>query len=414
LPLTRQPLLAVLCALGVAWLASRAHAGPPDGEAAQDVWLELSRPADGARQEAALEWLEVAGWAAAEQRIEHDIVIAIDVSGSTGVASGVDIDGDGKVGRARKREDWRSFNPAYLSSDPQDTVLAAELVATHRLVETLDPSRTRIGLVSFHGRASLDAPVGSNPERTQQALARLDGSFGSGATHLAEATDLSVEALLASAAEGVRPRQRSLLILSDGYPTAPGTEKEAAEAALRAAEAAAKAGVRIYCFALGIQEPSDGDVFVQMAARSGGRHVHLQKPGEVIHELPRVNLSRVAEVSIENTSTGRTGRATRLFADGSFDGYVPLAPGENLIRVTARGDRGGRQSVERRVLFEPREARDPAEARAFEAGLERFKRALRDRSVETELAVDANRARETPDPERQLEIRPEEPDADEE
>jgi len=69
-----------------------------------------------------------------------------------------DVDGDGKVGRRskRKREAWRNFNPAYLSNDPGDTVLAAELLATRRLVERLGPGRTRIGIV-LEGGYDLDA-----------------------------------------------------------------------------------------------------------------------------------------------------------------------------------------------------------------------------------------------------------------
>jgi Mg-chelatase subunit ChlD len=349
--------------------------------------MEVDVPADGAEHVGPLAWLEVRGWAGVNRSGEHDVVVLVDVSGSTAYASGIDVDEDGKLGRAsRRREAWRSFNPRYLSSDPDDTVLAAELVATRRLVELLDRGRVRVGLISFHGRARLDAPLGSRPERLAAALQRLDGSFGSGMTDMAAALRLAVEALGSSDDSG--ERGRSILILSDGYPTAPGSEREAERAALDAARAAADAGIRVSAFALGVGEPRDPDVFASVARLSGGLHVRIEKPGEVIHELPRVDLAALAGVEVENVSASAPGRAIRVFPDGSFDAYAPLVRGENVIRVTARGHRGGLRSLQRRVRFEPRQPRDALEAEAFRVELERFRERLRARSTETDLLRD--------------------------
>jgi hypothetical protein len=173
----------------------RESAAAADGGAPEEpVWMEVDVPADGAEHVGPLAWLEVRGWAGVNRSGEHDVVVLVDVSGSTAYASGIDVDEDGKLGRAsRRREAWRSFNPRYLSSDADDTVLAAELVATRRLVELLDPGRVRVGLISFHGRARLDALLGSRPERLAAALQRLDGSFGSGMTDMADALRLAVD-----------------------------------------------------------------------------------------------------------------------------------------------------------------------------------------------------------------------------
>ncbi len=83
------------------------------------------------------------------------------------------------------------------------------------------------------------------------------------------------------------------------------------------------------------------------------------------------------------------GRATRLFPDGSFDGVVGLAPGENRISVTARGPGGIEQVAERVVVFERRDPRDAAEVQAAREKLARLRR----RTMETELTLEIERSR---------------------
>lgn len=359
----------------------------------QQMWLELGAPDDDARLAGRIGWLEVRGWAGAGDPVQHDVVLLVDTSGSTAYASGVDVDGDGKLGRrSRSLDRWRSFNARKLSSDPDDSVLAAELVALRRLVELLDPERTRIGIVSFSGNARLEAPVGSEVGRVGETLERLDGMFGWGGTNLTHALALATAALEAARAEVLGDRRQSILILSDGYPTTP-------QSAFEGAVAAAADGVRIYTFALGEGELGADDVYVAIADVSGGSHARVQKPGEIIHELPRLNLANVAGIEIANASSGERGRAVRVFADGTFDGFVPLVPGRNEIRITARGDRGGLLEERRTVHFERREPRDAAEARRFEEREAAMRAALRARTVETELAVELGAAR-GPDRER--------------
>jgi hypothetical protein len=131
--------------------------------------------------------------------------------------------------------------------------------------------------------------------------------------------------------------------------------------------------------------------------------VRVTEPGNVVHELSRIDLADLAAVTIENETSGREARATRVFPDGSFDGYVLLVPGENVVRVTATGRQGGRRAEVRRVFFEKRPFRSAEEEQAWEGRLER----LRSRTRETELLEEMERARpregET-NPRRGLEI----------
>jgi hypothetical protein len=389
--------------LGLVAVGGQARAG--DGRVDQSVWVDLERPTAGTKISSDIGWIEVEGWAGAGNAVEHDVVLALDVSGSTAYASGVDVDGDGRLGRKRKRIDpQRSFNPRHYSSDPDDTVLAAELVATRRLLSRLDLERTRVAIVVFSSGANLVAPLGSDREALDGVLHELEEGFGSGTTNLAAATRRAHETLVQPSAAG-EGRERSIVILSDGYPTFPGSEKLAASEARKAALESAAQGVRVFTFALGLEEIKADDVFAEMAALTGGEYAHLDLPGDVIHELPRINLSSVQGIEIANLTTGEPARAPRLFPDGTFDALLSLAPGDNRIRVAARGDAGGSRIVERSVFLDRRQPASDEEAREFAERRARLRRELELRDREAALALEAARAREQR--RKQLELRPE-------
>ena len=140
-----------------------ARSDPPDE---QEVWVELVPAQRELRLASPVAYYDLRGWAGAGQPLEHDVMVAIDTSGSTAVASGSDVDGDGRIGRRtrREREKWRDFNPAYLSNDPGDTVLAAEVLATRRPVERMGAGRTRIGIVSFSNEPPIEVPLVGDTE----------------------------------------------------------------------------------------------------------------------------------------------------------------------------------------------------------------------------------------------------------
>ncbi len=369
---------------------SPARSAPPPE---QEVWVELVAAQERLRVASPVAYYDLRGWAGAGQPLEHDVMIVIDTSGSTAVASGSDVDGDGKVGRRsrRKREAWRNFNPAYLSNDPGDTVLAAELLATRRLVERMGTGRTRIGIISFSNEPRIEAKLGSDEKALARAFQNLDAGFGSGMTNMQTAIDLAAEALLV-ARPPAGERRQSILMLSDGYPSAPAGRASAA--AYQAARKAADLGIRIYSFALGLGEFEPDDVFFEMALISGGGHVRLEDPAEIVHELARVNLTGVTAIEIHNETAGKAARATRVFPDGSFDGLVPLEPGTNRVVVTAHGDAGGVGRSEALIEYLPISPADAPEQ------VEAFRRKLRARTVETELS----RRRERPDRSRELQV----------
>ena len=307
----------------------------PRSEGARQIWLEWKTPQPEQRVAGPVGWIPVEGWAGVGDPIEHDVVIVIDVSGSTAIASGVDVDEDGTLGRQRRRrENWRNFNPRFLSSDPGDTVLAAELVATRRLVELLDPDRTRIGIVAFADGARILAPLGSDRGRIETVLHDLEEGFGSGATDMGRAIARGTEALLAGQtpageAPGARARRMTLLVLSDGWPTAPVSPELAARAALDAAGAAAQSGIRIEAFGLGLESAGD-------QRRLRADRVPLGRP------LPRARAARGGDPrAAQDRSRGRRLDRPREHHHGRR-GARRAQPARRLLR-RLRAARAGRK-----------------------------------------------------------------------
>ncbi len=338
--------------------------------------------------------VEVDGSTGAGRLHYHDVAIVIDLSASTRLRSGVDVNENGVVGKASPeiREDyWGAASPELLCDDPGDTIAAAEIAAVRRLLKLLNPERTRVALIAFGDRAELAAPLVATRPEVEAALDRLDGRHGwYGGTNYAAALELARDSLLDAPADGKAGRKRSILFLSDGYPTLPPPEPNPGRSAIAAARGAGEKDVRIHSFALGPEAVRGRDVLDLVSRVSKGTLTEIERPGEVLFHLPAVELSEVAEVRLLNQTSGQSGRAIRLLADGSFDGFVPLVRGRNLLRVTAIGIGGGTQVVERSVFYEP----TAGQQREVELEVSRLRELLRTRAIEVELAGEIQRARE--------------------
>ena len=135
---------------------------------------------------------------------------------------------------------------------------------------------------------------------------------------------------------------------------------------------------------------------------------HQGGPLTLVFPPPSRGRVRVGVVPARQSRRRRlaAGRAVRVLPDGSFDGVVVLAPGENRIRATARDGAGAEHSDERVVHYERREARDAAEAERFDQQLAALRSELERRRIETELVAEIQAARAR---RRELELRAGEP-----
>src|SRR5262245_30010798 len=158
---TRLAAPILLIVLGAALAAGPARA--------DRVYLDVDAPLPGDVVREPLALCEVRGWAGTGLRGKHDVIIVLDRSTSTFRSRGVDVDGDGSVGR-----DYTTKPPEEVvtcTSDFGDTIVSAETLAARRLIERLDPETTRMGIISFGGNAEISAPLGSS---RAQLLAALD------------------------------------------------------------------------------------------------------------------------------------------------------------------------------------------------------------------------------------------------
>jgi hypothetical protein len=363
----------------------------PQPPVARRVWIDVEGR-DGRTVD--VPWLEIKGVAGAANGRAYDVVIVLDVSGSTQYASGADVNENGTVGvRKGKIRPWKALDASYYSSDPGDTVLDAERVATLRLIERLDPRNTRVALVAFSDLARLRAPLGSSRDLLGRVLDDLDGAFGAGPTNLARATRVATRVLMEAAPRSGGATEKRILLLSDGEPTHPAPAARAVAEARVAAREAREAGVRLTTFALGPDEGTESDVFAEMAALTGGDHVRLSQPGDLVHLLPRVELASVARVDVTNVTTGAAARAQRMRPDGRFDAFVKLEPGLNRLRFSAHGSAGGAAQAEQSVVYDP--------TRADAKSLAAVQQALQQRTLELSLEREMRAARQ----QRALEIR---------
>lgn len=383
-----RPLLSI-CAL-VLLGTGLAHAQTSE----EQVWIDLAAPIQNAVQKIPVGMVEVRGTTGAGRSRYHDVAIVIDLSTSTRLPSGIDVDENGKVGKSAPeiREDyWGDGSPEKLCDDPGDTIAAAELAAVRRLLKLLDPAHTRVALVAFGDKGEVVAPITATRPELEKALATLDHKHGwYGGTNYAAALEAATTALQNAPQDSKVERKRSILFLSDGYPTMPQPEPEPAKQAIAAAKRAGGLGDHLHSFALGPEAVRGRDILSLMSKLADGTLTEIERPGDVLFHLPSVELSEIAEVKLENATTKQPGRAVRVLADGTFDGFVPLEPGRNLIQVTAVGIGGGRLEETRSVSYEPA----AGNSEQVEIEVSRLRELLKQRTVEVELGREIQKARE--------------------
>jgi len=337
-----EPLIprAALCALGLAWLA----AAPGAAQAPGHLRIFVESPRSGSELQD--ERVFLTGRAlrvddAGEDLRPFEVVVVIDTSASARAPSGADVDGDSYLGKAR----WRwllGFMGSRLSlpsSDPGDSILAAEVAAASTLIEQLDPATTRVGLVRFAG-GEFDQPdattlIGLTHVYTdvEIALGELGKSKPAGMTNLSAAVDLAYREL----ADGSADARKIALLMTDGQPTLPRLDEPAynAQVAYDAAHESSLKGVRVDVFGIGSQATRNPQVIQEVARITRGTYVPVQHPADLVSTFAGIRLANVASVQIENLTTRSAPDFVHVGSDGSFSTALELAPGRNLIQVKA-------------------------------------------------------------------------------
>lgn len=389
-----------------------------------EVQLRLDSPLPGDRVEGFVHQARIEGSAladAADPRV-FDVMLVLDVSYSTRTASGGDIDGDGVVGVDPQSEGLAGVFPSDVrSTDPQDTILHAQIRAALALLEGVDARRVRFGVITFSGEvnpatgervsetqqdAQLEIPLTADFAAVRQALAGVLARGPHGATNFSAGILLAVSELNGLTGARSVPRadaKRVALFLTDGLPTFPvgkGTEIDPGdeEAALRAAELAQTAGVSINTYAVGPGALSYNRVTTEIARITRGVYTPVQSPDDVIVLLAGTSFSDVEDVVFTNLTTGDFSTDVRVAPDGAFTGYMPVREGRNRVRIVALASDGTRGELELELDF----ALSQVGSRDKLAELERIRRQNRDLELKRKsLEIEAFREQQR----RRLDIR---------
>ena len=143
----------------------------------------------------------------------------------------------------------------YLLIDVSSSMAGYPLVeaqtAAREFLDRCDFTLMEVGLISFSDQVTLQAEATDNVRRVQAAIGRLEAD---GTTNLTEALELARERLIDS------DRTRYVVILTDGYP-------DAAESAVKEAEAVRASGVEIVAIGMG---DADRDYLRRLASTEEG------------------------------------------------------------------------------------------------------------------------------------------------
>ena len=369
-------------AIGEVRVAAGLPAQPPRSSRFMQARLDVELPREGEQVRGLSGWVVARGQGGLWESALQDVIIAIDVSPSTFLPTGSDLDGDGEIGTPPA---VNLLGPTHASTDPDDAVIRAELLAARGLIRQLDPLTTRVGILTFDDDSTVLAPLGS-PDAALAWLDDYEVRSHPSRTSLAAALEGALDAFF-EFREGEVRRQRTVLLLSDGQPTAP-SEALGKLAALAAAEKMGDVGIPVQAFALGRTAIDDPEFYRGLAERSGGRFIPLENPADVVNEMANIRFTALEDVLIESSPIGQPGRAVRVFPNGSFDGYVPLAEGKNLITITGRLEGGETLTATRTVYFERPSNPSPAD----ELAAKDLRESLQDRKVEIELLAEMRRA----------------------
>ena len=376
----RSGCVQVLMLSALALLSMLLAPAASDANASQSpvrILVEEPKPGEALRNNVHQAPIRGSAMADSERPAEFDVMLVIDVSGSTEHASGVDVDGDGTVGFNPQLElvEPGRYPPEMQSTDEGDTILAAEVRAAEALIETLDPERVRVGVISFSGEmdpetgerkkwnqqdAWLDVPLTSQHDRAASAVRGILARGPHGGTNFAAGVRLAVRELAGLSGSKSPPKpgaKKVVLFLTDGLPTFPiGLGSVAnpgdTEAALSAASLAHKAGITMNTYALGPNALTNPIAATEMARLTLGNFLAVRNPGDIISFLQGVTFANIEDVVFTNLTTREISTDVDLSPDGSFRGFVPVREGLNKVRITALASDGASGSVDIDLVFE--------------------------------------------------------------
>lgn len=296
-----------------------------------------------------------------------DIFLVLDVSGSSAQYAGVkfsefselaDIYVDTKRLGRRGRECSGARRSGRLNL--RNSILAAEIMASRRLLSQLNAKGTRVGVITFGEEVRLVQPLTHDFDAVRSALDLVYQRGPYGGTNMVDALGLATAELLGKGkSEKYLDSIKALLFLTDGFPTRPIGDCTSADAdlAIKAARLAGKAGIDVHVFALGEEALANPRAALGIAKESGGTYTSVTKPPDVLALVDKVSAVGMDFLQATNETIGQKALYSRLAVDGFFAAAVPVVKGLNRIQVLGRARDGSIGSDTITVTYQPGEIR---------------------------------------------------------
>jgi von Willebrand factor type A domain len=408
------PLRALPAVCAFALLALPARADDP-------VKIEIHSPKPGETVKNKTDMAPMSGLAIAGERpTAFDVMLVLDVSGSTEYPSGIDVDNDGKIGQTE-----RSITPGVgdtANDDPDDSILSAEVAACKALLEQLDPQRVHVGVASFSGEvdtvtgrgmnrgndALLEVPLTSDYDKVRGALEAVRLRGPTGGTNMEAGVKIGLRELASLPGAQSKPRpgaKKVILFLTDGKPSLPFglanvEDKEDMLAAIDAAQLAKVAGVMLNVYGLGPSAIDYPVAATEMAKATNGLYTPVRRPGDIVSLLSGVSFANVEAVAAVNLTLNEWAGPNDILLspDGSFQGFIPVRAGLNRIRVSALASDGSRGEREFDLQFAQQGMTDLE----LQAEMERIRQ--RTKEIQLRLERDRQEAFRKQERQRSLEI----------
>jgi hypothetical protein len=358
-----------------------------------ELTVQIRSPNDGTQITQEQDYLLVCGKVAsgANRSPLVDIFLVLDVSGSTAKYAGVDFPEVAELANFYLYPGRGSYYGSVLSGplNKRNSIFAAEILASRRLLSQLNPETTRVGVITFGDDAWLRQPLTHDFKEVRSTLDAIYSGAPRGGTNMAAAIILGVREVLGRGeSEKYLESIKVLLLLTDGLPTLPigdGRHRNKADTDLTidAARQAGKAGIEVNAFGLGEEAASKPRALVGIAKESGGTYMPVSRPADILAVLDKVSTVGVDSIQVTNETTQQNALRSRLAVDGFFASAVPVVEGLNRIQVlgrandgsiardtiTVRYEPGGKRSLDLEIFLE-----NEKRALDLEVSLEREKR----------------------------------------
>jgi len=338
--------------LGIAVLLLIAFA---NGARGSELTVQIRSPKDGSEITQDQSYVLIGGKVASKTGGSGyvDIFLVLDVSGSTSHYAGVEF--PEFYGFPNFYYDYKSLPCMGMVRrsaryNLRNSILAAEIVASRRLLSQLNPQTTRVGVITFSEEIWLRQRLTHDFEEVRSALDFIYQQKPQRGTNMVDAIRVATDELLGKGkSENYRDSMKTIIFITDGFPNRPTGDCSSADADLtiNAAKSAGKAGINIHVFALGKEALSNPRAAVGIAQESGGTYTPVTRPADVLAVVDKVSAVGVESIEVTNETTQQKALQSRLGVDGFFGSAVPVVEGLNRIQVLGRGSDGslGRHTI---------------------------------------------------------------------